>query len=287
MAQTLTIQDFFEMFPDDDACLDHLMRLRFGETLTCPKCGQERRFTRLQKHPAYTCACGHHIHPMVGTPFQDSHTPLRKWFYAMYLFTTSRHGVPAKELQRQLGVSYPTAWRMGHEIRKYMAKVDGDPPLAGHVEADETYVGGRRKGGKSGRGAPGKTIVFGMLERKGDVMTRVVQDVRRTTLEGHILENIKRGSEISTDELHSYRLIARHGYKHGTVSHSSDEWVRGNTHVNSLEGFWSLLKRAIHGTHVHVSGKHLSKYLGEFEFRYNLRKSPEIMFPLLLLRFWT
>ena len=149
MAQTLTIQDFFEMFPDDDACLDHLMRLRFGETLTCPKCGQERRFTRLQKHPAYTCACGHHIHPMVGTPFQDSHTPLRKWFYAMYLFTTSRHGVPAKELQRQLGVSYPTAWRMGHEIRKYMAKVDGDPPLAGHVEADETYVGGRRKGGKS------------------------------------------------------------------------------------------------------------------------------------------
>ena len=149
MGAQITIQEFFAAFPDDDACLAHLMRLRYGETAVCPKCGKEGRFARIRKTPAYSCPwCGHHIHPMVGTPFENSHTPLQKWFYAMYLFTTTRHGVPAKELQRQLGVSYPTAWRMGHEIRKYLAKVDGDPPLSGHVEADETMIGGRKAGGK-------------------------------------------------------------------------------------------------------------------------------------------
>ena len=283
MTKQLTVQEFFGFFPSDDACLDYLMKLRHGEKLDCPKCSEHRAFTRLKKLPAYACpSCGHHIHPMAGTFLHRTHIPLQKWFYALYLFTTSRHGVPAKELQRQLGVSYPTAWRMGHQIRKHMATVDGDPPLSGHVEVDETYVGGRRSGGKRGRGAPGKTVVFGMLERGGDVMTRVVQDVRRRTLEAHILEKIKAGSAISTDELGSYRALARHGYRHSMVNHSADEWVRGETHVNSIEGFWSQLKRSIRGTHVHVSGKHLAKYLGEFEFRYNMRKAPEFMFARLL-----
>lgn len=286
MAKTFTVQDFYTRFPDDSACLDHLMKLRFGDELDCPKCGRYAKFYRIKKMPAYACEwCGHHIHPMAGTFFKRSHTALQKWFYAMYLFTTTRHGVPARELQRQLGVTLKTAWRMGHEIRKHMAKVDGDPPLSGHVEVDETYIGGRRAGGKRGRGAPGKTVVFGMLERGGDVMTRVVANVRRQTLESHILDKIKRGSVISSDELGSYRALARHGYDHGTVNHSADEWVRGATHVNSIEGFWSQLKRSIRGTHVHVSAKHLPKYLGEFEFRYNMRKMPELMFARLLMSF--
>jgi transposase-like protein len=222
---------------------------------------------------------------MVGTPFERSHTPLQKWFYAMYLFTTSRHGVPAKELQRQLGVTYKTAWRMGHELRKYMAKVDGDGPLDGHVEADETMVGGRRSGGKRGRGAPGKTVVFGMVERGGDIITRIVADVRRTTLEAHILANVKAGATISTDELKSYARLAARGFRHGAVNHSADRWVEGIHHVNSAEGFWSLLKRAIRGTHVHVSARHLAKYLGEFEFRWNLRHAPQMMLPRLLSSF--
>lgn len=284
--KTVSIEDFRKQFPTDDACLDHLMKLRFGETLACPKCGREGRFSRLRKSPAYACPfCGHHIHPMAGTIFKRSHVPLLKWFYAMYLFTASRHGVPAKELQRQLGVSYPTAWRMGHEIRKYMAAVDGDAGLGGHVEVDETMVGGRRKGGKRGRGAPGKTVVFGMLERAGNVMTRVVANVRRVTLEALILDKITRGAAISTDELKSYARLARHGYRHGTVNHSAEEYVRGDVHVNGLEGFWSQLKRSIRGTHVHVSARHLGKYLGEFEFRYNLRKAPHLMFPRLVLSF--
>ena len=286
MAKAPTVQDFFNKFSTDEACLEHLMMLRFGNPLYCPKCGAEGQFAKLKKLPAYACpTCGHHIHPMVGTPFERSHTPLQKWFYAMYLFTTTRHGVPAKELQRQLGVTYKTAWRMGHELRKHMAKVDGDPPLGGHVEADETYIGGRRSGGKRGRGAPGKTIVFGMIERGGDVMTRIVPNVKRKTLERHILANVKDGATISTDELSSYAKIARLGYEHGTVNHSADQWVNGIHHVNSVEGFWSQIKRSIRGTHVHVSRKHLSKYLGEFEFRWNLRHAPETMFARLLMSF--
>ena len=194
-------------------------------------------------------------------------------------------GVPAKELQRQLGVTYKTAWRMGHELRKYIAAVDGDDPLDGHIEVDETYVGGKRSGGKRGRGAPGKTIVFGMVERDGEMITRVVPNVRRDTLEAHILENVAHGSQISSDELSSYAKLARHGYKHGAVNHSADEWARGNIHVNTAEGFWSRLKNSIRGTHVHVSAKHLPKYLAEFEYRFNMRRHPEMMFAKLLLSF--
>lgn len=286
MAKMFTVLDFYKRFPDDDSCLEHLMMLRFGNPLYCPKCGAEGQFAKLKKLPAYACpTCGHHIHPMVGTPFEKSRTPLQKWFYAMYLFTTTRHGVPAKELQRQLGVTYKTAWRMGHEIRKYMAEIDGDDGLSGHVEVDETYIGGKRSGGKRGRGAPGKTIVMGMIERNGDVITRVVPNVRRTTLEGHILENVAIGSRISSDELRSYAKLARHGYEHGAVNHSAEEWARGSTHVNTTEGFWSRVKNSIRGTHVHVSAKHLPKYLGEFEFRFNMRRHPEKMFSRLLMAF--
>ncbi len=224
---------------------------------------------------------------MVGTPFERSRTPLDKWFYAMYLFTTSRHGVPAKELQRQLSVTYKTAWRMGHEIRKHMARVDGDPPLTDHVEIDETYIGGRKPKikGFTGRGAKGKTVVMGILERDGEVFTKVVPTAGRKSLIPPIIERLMAGTRISTDEWGAYRILKQLGYDHETVNHSADEWVRGATHVNSIEGFWSQLKRSIRGTHVHVSAKHLPKYLGEFEYRYNMRKHPEVMFARLLLSF--
>jgi transposase len=212
MSKPVPSQEFMQMFPDDDACLEHLFKARYGADFVCPRCGLIGKFHKLSKMPAYSCqGCGDHIHPMVGTPFYNSHTPLQKWFYAMYLFTTTRHGVPAKELQRQLSVNYKTAWRMGHEIRKYLGFVDGDAPLSGHIEADETMVGGKRSGGKRGRRAPGKTVVFGMLERQGDVLTRIVENVRRATLEPHILANVTKGSTVSTDELKSYAKLARHG----------------------------------------------------------------------------
>ncbi|MBU2519197.1 MAG: IS1595 family transposase [Proteobacteria bacterium] len=282
MAQQMTVQEFFKQFPDDEACLDYLMKKRYGESLDCPKCGKHGRFTRIQQTLAYSCQwCGHHIHPMVGTPFHRSHTSLQKWFYAIYLFCTTRHGVPAKELERQLGVSYPTAFRMAHKIREYMGKVDGEPPLTGHVEIDETYVGGKRPG-KRGRGAAGKACVFGMLEREGDLYTKVVPNASRRTLIPEITRQVPRGTRISSDEWSPYRALSSLGYRHNTVDHGAKVWSVGDTHVNTLEAFWSMLKRSIRGTHIHVSHRYLAKYLGEFEFRYNLRKTPEQMFPQLL-----
>jgi hypothetical protein len=157
MSKPLTIVEFMELFPDDDACLSYLFKTRFGDDHECPRCHEHGKWKKLTTQPAYTCQCGEHIHPMVGTPFYRSHTPLQKWFYAMYLFTTTRHAVPAKELQRQLSVNYKTAWRMGHEIRKYLGLVDGDDPLSGHVEFDEAYIGGRMKRTKGRKGASSTT----------------------------------------------------------------------------------------------------------------------------------
>lgn len=280
-----TIQDFFKQFPDDDACLTYLMHKRHGEKLDCPKCGKHGKFHRIKRHPAYECAwCGFEIFPMVGTIFNRSHVPLQKWFYAMYLFTTSRHGVPAKELQRQLGVSYPTALRMAHAIREYMGSIDGEPPMTGHVEVDETYVGGKRgKGAPRGRGAKtGKSVVFGILEREGELYTKIVPDASRKSLLPEIERLVPKGTRISSDEWLPYRILGALGYDHQMVSHGKGEYVDGDTHVNAIEGFWAMLKRSIRGTHIHVSQKHLSKYLGEFEYRYNLRKRPDQMFPRLL-----
>ena len=280
-----TVREFFQEFPDDDTCLHHIFEARFGQGYPCPSCERVSKWHRLKKEPAYSCQrCGHHLHPMAGTLFEDTRTPLQDWFFAIFLFTTSRHGVPAKELQRQLGVTYKTAWRMGHKIREHMAAVDGDEPLSGVVEVDETYVGGHRPG-KPGRGAAGKTIVFGMVERGGAVITKVVPNVRKKTVEPIIEAGVEKGSTLHTDELASYGGLAAKGYGHETVNHGAGEYVDGDSHVNTMEGYWSRLKNSIRGTHVHVSGKHLQKYAGEFEYRYNRRKRPAAMLPELLAKF--
>jgi transposase-like protein len=174
---------------------------------------------------------------------------------------------------------------MGHKIRELMDKLGMSEPLSGHVEIDESYVGGKKRGGKRGRGAPGKTVVFGMLERDGQIKGRVVSDVKRRTLEPIIRTNVKEGSTVSTDELRTYKDLVRFGYEHGKVEHGAGEYVSGIHHVNSLEGFWSQLKRGIVGTHVHVSRKHLPKYVGEFAFRYNNRKDPGRMFERVIRNF--
>ena len=281
----MTVIEFMKKFSDDDVCLEHLMETRFGVEHECGKCGKRNKFSRVKARPVYQCSwCAHQISPCAGTPMHRTRTPLTSWFYAMFLFTTTRHGVPAKELQRQLGVTYKTAWRMGHEIRKYMAELDGDAPLGGSgsdVEVDETYVGGKREG-KRGRGADGKTVVFGMLERDGRVMTKVVPDAKTHSIRPHITENVEEGTTVHSDEWWAYRGLNGDGYAHETVNHGAKEWARGNTHVNTLESYWSQIKRSIKGTHIAVSGKHMSKYLGEFEFCYNLRKTPEQMLPRIL-----
>lgn len=286
--QKLTVRDFFQRFPDDEACLRHVMEVRFGLRHVCRKCGVESTFHRMSDRRAYACAaCGDHVYPTAGSVFHDTRTPLQLWFYAIYLFVTTRHGVSAKELQRQLGVTYKTAWRMGHKIRELTGRADIRDMLAGHVEADEAYVGGKRPG-KRGRGAAGKTIVVGLKERGGKLQTEIVPDVKMATLRKVLNERVEPGSTVSTDELYSYGLLTGDGYKHGAVKHSAKDWAHydyrtGETHhTNHVESFWRLFKASVRGTHVHVSSKHMRSYLNEFTFRSNHRHRENAMFDLLI-----
>ena len=226
--------------------------------------------------------------PHVGTPFQQTRTPLQLWFYAIHLFTTTRHGVSAKELQRQLGVTYKTAWRMAHEIREHMANVDNNDQVGGEgtiVEIDETLVGGSISG--MGSGYKGnKSVVVGMLERGGNGVTHVVTSRHRKPMETLIQAHVETGTIIATDEFGSYRYLSTLGYEHMTVQHNKGQYAASNgASVNQIEGFWRHLKSSINGTHVWVSGKHLSKYAKEFEYRFNRRSEPHQMLPELLSTF--
>ena len=270
MARAYTIQRFLSEFPSDDACLDRIMEIRYGPKPICPKCNRQTKFHRLTGRRAYSCQfCAHHVYPCVGTPFEKSTTPLHKWFYAMFLFTTSRNGVSARELQRHLGVTYKTAWRMAHQIREHMR--EEAEPLSGVVEADETFLGGKTRG-RNWRSK--KITVFGIKERSGNVRTQAVNDTKRRTLEPIIEHSVQPGSVVNTDELESYSRLGRR-YFHVAIAHNRWEWARGRVTTNSIEGYWSLLKRGIRGTYIHVSKKHIGKYLAEFEFRHNMRKRPK------------
>ncbi|MGH6790498.1 MAG: IS1595 family transposase [Pseudolabrys sp.] len=280
-----TFKQFQADFPNDEACLAKLMEIQYGgETTHCPVCDKRTLFHPMSKRRAYACQeCGHHIYPCAGTIFHKSRTKLTHWFFTMYLMTSTRHGVAAKEVQRQTGVTYKCAWRMCHELRKLMAAADANSsgPLSGHVEIDETIIGGRRPYAKK---MENKTVVMGLVERGGKLKAGPVPDATMYTLEGIINENVVAGSTISTDEHRSYTGL-KHAYDHGTVEHGAKEYVRGIHHVNNLESHWSLFKRAVKGTHVHISSKHAWKYVSEFSYRRNMRHSHWAMFNLLVRAF--
>lgn len=281
-----TIRDFQKRFPTEDACLDHLMRTRFGERLTCFKCQKQATYYRVKRRRSYECEhCGYQVYPTAGTPFEKTRTSLRDWFYVMFLFCASRNGVAAKEVQRQLGVTYKTAWRMCNLIRKYMGYVDGDWPIGGKgktVEADKTFVGGHDTEDEGND----KFVVLGMVERGGDIVTRHVLDRSARSVHPHISQFVKSETRVMTDEAAAFRsLTERFGYDHETVDHSAKEYVRDDAHTNTIEAFWANLKRGINGTYVWVSRKHLQTYLREFEYRHNLRHAPYLMFDCLLQAF--
>ena len=269
-----------------------LWRTRFapdGETTLCPRCEVERRFKRYetaQQRQSWTCTkCGHHLHPTAGTIFHKSSTSLHLWFYAMYLMTSTRCGISAKQLERELGVTYKTAWRMFHLIRHELMTQDDDP-FSGDVEMDETYVGGKpRARDRAAFAATGNAIsasrkwadekkvpVFGMVERGGKVAAHVVPSTLGPTLEGHVANRVLPESVIFTDEAKAYVGIAkRNGYEHKRIRHAEHVYVDGDVHTNTIEGFWSLVKRGIGGTHHAVSAKYLQGYLNEYVWRYNNR----------------
>lgn len=286
--QPYSVREFFAEFQSDDACLTRIMEVRYGLRHVCGKCGKEATFHKLAERRAYSCSqCGHHVYPCAGTIFQDSRTSLQVWFYAIYLFIATRHGVSGKELQRTLGVTYKTAWRMGQQIRTLMGNADEFVMLKGHVEVDEAYVGGHRPG-KRGRGAEGKTIVMGMKERGGKIVTTVIPNVKKATLRKEVLANVEKGSTVSTDELMSYGLLEGDGYEHGTVKHGEGDYAhydyrsRKVHHTNHVESFWRLFKKSVDSTHIHISEKYAARYLDEFAFRSNHRHMRNAMFDLLI-----
>ncbi len=283
-----TIQDLEKQFPTDAACLDWLQDFLYPNGIHCKTCRRVTKHHRVLSRRSYACQwCGHHVHPTAGTIYHKSPTPLRLWFYAIYLMASTRCGISAKQLQRQLGVTYKTAWRMATQIRKMLA----EPlrPLAGpEIEIDDTYIGGKRSGGKTGRGAPGKTPVLGITERKGRIVAAAVPDLKASTLMPIIRQAIPPNVQgLYTDELPTYERLGYapyYGSRHVSVRHGDKVYVKGRAHTNTVEGFWSQVKRSIDGTHHAVRPKYLQSYLDEYAFRWNHRRDPRPMFLSMLGR---
>lgn len=280
-----TLQEFKKKYPDDKACLDRIFQLRYGHLKNCPSCGEVAAWRRVSTRRCYQCRhCYEQFYPTAGTIFERSRVPISYWFYTIWLFTTTRNGVAAKEIERQLGCHYETAWRMGHQIRKLMNKI-GEEKLRGFVELDETYVTTGKKeaevtGNKLVKGE--QTPVFGMVQRMGDVVAYVVPSAKKEELYPLIHKHVDKTSHLSTDELKAYVRLPEEGYNHFTVKHSMKQYRVESASTNTIEGYFSQLKRTIKGSHLHVSMKYLQNYVGEVSCRYNNRHEPHLMFENIL-----
>jgi transposase-like protein len=291
---TYSMMEFMREFPDDRACLDYLWRTRFAEDghhTHCQKCDQTRKFHRVKDRPSYDCdTCGHHIHPTAGTIFHKSPTSLHLWFYAMYVMASTRCGISAKQLERELGVTYKTAWRMFNLIRNELMAQD-DEQLSGKVEMDETFVGGkpresyRREVARRGWNMQTaywdrKAIVVGAVERQGRIRADVVVDSRARTLDRKVREFVMPDSTVFTDDFVAYRRLGKpgSGYTHRRINHSARIYVQGDVHTQTIEGFFGLFKNGVRGVYHAVSQKWLQGYVNEYVWRYNRRDSGRSMF---------
>ncbi|MFN0149004.1 MAG: IS1595 family transposase [Dehalococcoidia bacterium] len=287
-----TIARFNTDFPDEDACLARVLSYVYPDGITCRTCTRVRPHSRRAGRKSYECAsCGTEVFPMAGTIFEKSTTPLKSWFYAMYLMAQTRCGISAKQLERELGVTYKTAWRMFTQIRKLMDEDGG--LLQGEVEVDETWHGGKLQfKGRQGFTGPvpgsqslaNKTPIVGAVERGGRVKAKVVSNVRKGTLLPLVSEHIMPHATVFTDEHAAYNDLPKRGYEHHRVNHSARVYVMGNVHTNTIEGFWSLLKNGIRGAHHAVGAAYLQSYVDEYTFRYNHRDDTAPMFRTLSLR---
>lgn len=281
----VTFPEFLRRFPDDDACLEELFSRVYGKNTCCPECDSKTTWHKVNNRKCYKSACcGSELYPLAKTPLKSTKLPLTHWFYAIMLFMNSRNGVAAKEIQRQLGVSYSTALRMGHKLRELINE-DGEIVLAGTVEIDETLQGGKCQGGGRGWASRNKKCVFGIYERgeNGRVVTRVVKNRKAKTLLPIITESTTEDVTAYTDEFRGYSKLHREVSHHATVNHAQKEWVRGDVHTQGIEGYWGRVKRSITGTYVSVSEQYLPLYLAEFNFRHNHRN--ENLFEAVLDRF--
>lgn len=274
-----TVKQFNERFPTDDACLDYMFAQAYGSMPACLKCGVvDPRYYRVRGRKCFECKdCGYQLHPLAGTIFHKSSTSLRDWFYVIYLFSVAKNGVSAKEVERHLGVTYKTAWRIAKQVRSLMMQTSN--PLTGIAEVDETYIGGKhRRNGMFSN----KTAVIGIVEKKkdsGQIKAFATKQANATVALPFLHSSIAAGTIVHSDESRIYTRVKR-TFDHEFVNHSKLEYVRAGVHTNTIEGFWGQLKRSIDGTYHCVSPKYLQLYVNEFVYRYNHRRSP--VFPVLI-----
>jgi transposase-like protein len=278
MTAEFNLPELIERFGSEDKCHAYLEGLRWPDGIRCPRCDSDK-ISRIKKRRQFDCdACRYQFSVRVGTLFHDSKLPLWKWFLAVYIMSESKKGVSANQLKRMLGVSYKTAWYLCHRIRAAVVD-EGDDLLAGIVEADETYVGGKtrfpaettpQERGRHWR--DNKTVVLGAIERGGKLRLRVAPDASSATVKAFLEDVVADDADaIYTDSWRSYRGIADANTRHEWVNHAADEWVRGDVHTNTVESAWSLFDRAVMGSYHKLSMKHLPRYLDEFAFRFNNR----------------
>jgi transposase-like protein len=276
MADDLNLADLATHFADPAAAAEFLEGIRWPDGPVCPHCDSDRAPYRLKgnaQRRLWKCAaCRRQFTVTVGTIFESSHIPLNKWLLAFYLLCSSKKGMSAHQLHRSIGVTYKTAWFMFHRVRHAMADPDFQRAMTGVVEVDETYIGGKAKGGKRGRGAPNKTPVVTLVQRDGVSRSfRAANNITADELQGAVVRHVDRSARIMTDEFGPYKGLDERFTSHQTVHHSSGEYVRGSVHTNTVEGFFANLKRGITGVYHHVSEAQLSRYLDEFDFRYGTR----------------
>lgn len=269
----MDIITFMSKFKTEKDCLDYLRATKY-KNFKCPKCGNNKFYMIYSRKCMECSTCRHQEYLTANTVFHKSSTDLIKWFFAIQLMTESKKGVSALQIKRMVKVTYKTAWRMAHKIREAMDKNDDDNDMFGGItQVDETYIGGKKKN-NVGRECADKKIVVGAVEHIDGKPTRVECDVIKSadnlTLYKFISGKLKNDVELHTDEWSGYAFAKRHGYNHKTVNHL-ENFTKNGVSTQSVEGFWSLLKRGIIGIYHHVSPQHLPKYLAEFEFRYNNR----------------
>jgi transposase len=293
----MTYTEFMQAFPTNEACMDYLRDRFYPNGSTCPHCEKPTKFHRIKGRSAYSCQfCGHQVYPTAGTIFHKSTTSLQLWFWAIYLMSSTRCGISAKQLGREIGVGYKTAWRMFNLIRTLLAEDDG--PLSGKVEMDESGFGakGIRQSARSKdpsstkrrqhamRVVTARPSVFAMVERGGRVRAFAVPDRTKTTLHGIAKTHVLPSSMIYTDEYSLYEGLGEHFRGHRRIHHTANVYAIGDTHTQTVEGFFGLVKTGIRGVYHSVSAKHLQGYLNEYAWRYNRRKTGEPIFWSILDR---